>query len=435
MMRQILIVLLLALLGACSDGGGTTANTPASAPTPTPTPTSTPTPLANFTTVTIDAGPAALAAGPNGYTATNLPYVSVTLCVHGTQTCQTIDHVLLDTGSTGLRIIKSVLNANMLAGLPHQTSPAGNPVGECYQYVDGYVFGSVRTADFSIGGESVASMPFQVIADDGAFQTAPASCSSGGGTALTTVQEFGANGIIGVGTMATDCASACMVNGGSGAATYYDCPTSGCATVIARAANTSAPFQQLPNPVAAFAVNNNGTIVSLPAVPPTGAATLTGTVYFGIGTQTNNGLGNARILTTDSAGDLTATYKGTQLPNSFLDSGSNLYYFVDSGIPMCTQTNFTSFYCPPSPLALAVTLTGVNAATADASFTLYNAYTQPAASANAIPGIGANPNAVTGFHAIQRSFDFGLPFFYGRNVATAIEGRAAGGIAGPFYAF
>ncbi len=58
-MRRILIVLLLALLGACGDGGGTTANTPASAPTPTPTPTSTPTPLANFTTVTIDAGPAA----------------------------------------------------------------------------------------------------------------------------------------------------------------------------------------------------------------------------------------------------------------------------------------------------------------------------------------------------------------------------------------
>jgi len=435
-MRHILIVMLLALLGACGDGGSP-ASPPAvtPTPTPTPTPTGTPTPLSNFTTVTIDAGPAALATGPNGYTATNLPYVSVTLCVHGTQTCQTIDHVLLDTGSTGLRIIKSVLNANMLAGLPHQTSPAGNPVGQCYQYVDGYVFGSVRTADFSIGGESVASMPFQVISDDGPFQTAPTSCSNTGGTALTTVQEFGANGIIGISTMATDCGSVCVVNGGSGSATYYDCPASGCATVIARAANTSAPFEQLPNPVAAFAVNNNGTIVSLPAVAPNGATTLTGTVYFGIGTQTNNGLGNAKILTTNSVGDFTATYKGTQLPNSFIDSGSNLYYFVDSAIPMCTQTNFTSFYCPPSPLAMAVTVTGVNGATADAGFTLYNAYTQPDGTANAIPGIGANPNTITGFHAIQRSFDFGSPFFFGRNIATAIEGRSAGGVAGPFYAF
>ncbi len=434
-MRHVLIVVLLALLGACGDGSSP-ASTPASTPTPTPTPTASPTPLSNFATVTVDAGPAALAAGANGYTATNTAYVSVTLCVPGTQTCQTIDHVMVDTGSTGLRIVKSVLNANMVAGLPNQTSPAGNPVGECYQYVDGYVFGSVRTADFSIGGESVSSMPFQVIADSGAFQTAPSSCTSGGGTAMTTVQEFGANGIIGLSTMATDCDSSCVFSGGSGAAIYYDCPTSGCATVIARAANTSAPFQQLPNPVAAFPVDNNGTILSLPAVAPAGVATLTGTLYFGIGTQTNNGLASGvKILTTDSGGDLTATYKGTQLTSSFIDSGSNLYYFVDSGIPMCTQTNFTSFYCPPSPLALTVTMTGINGATADGSFTLYNAYTQPSASANVVPGIGANPNAITGFHAIQRSFDFGLPFFFGRNVATAIEGRAAGGSTGPFYAF
>ncbi len=66
-----------------------------------------PTPVAvNTATVTVDAGPAALASGPDGYSAFNQPYVTVTVCAPGsTSNCQTIDHVLLDTGSVGLRLL------------------------------------------------------------------------------------------------------------------------------------------------------------------------------------------------------------------------------------------------------------------------------------------------------------------------------------------
>jgi hypothetical protein len=32
-------------------------------------------------------------------------------------------------------------------------------------------------------------------------------------------------------------------------------------------------------------------------------------------------------------------------------------------------------------------------------------------------------------------FDWGLPFFFGRSVFTAIEGRSAGGSVGPYMAF
>src|SRR5512133_1888643 len=34
----------------------------------------------------------------------NLPMASVTVCIPGTSECQTIDNVLVDTGSVGLRI-------------------------------------------------------------------------------------------------------------------------------------------------------------------------------------------------------------------------------------------------------------------------------------------------------------------------------------------
>jgi hypothetical protein len=33
------------------------------------------------------------------------------------------------------------------------------------------------------------------------------------------------------------------------------------------------------------------------------------------------------------------------------------------------------------------------------------------------------------------SFDWGLPFFFGRSVFTVIEGHRVGSLSGPFYAF
>src|SRR6185312_3563344 len=92
---------------------------------------------ANTLDVVIDSGPAALAS-PTG----NVPYATVTICATGTSTCQTIDHILVDTGSTGLRVEYGALNASMLTALQGTYAKTGaDPVGECYQYLDGYVFG------------------------------------------------------------------------------------------------------------------------------------------------------------------------------------------------------------------------------------------------------------------------------------------------------
>jgi hypothetical protein len=389
----------------------------------------------NAVAVTVDGGPV------SGVIQQNVLYVSVTLCAPGTTTCQTIDHVIVDTGSVGLRIFGSVLNASLLSALPHQADTSGNPVGECYAYVDGYVFGSVRAADFTISGESVSSMPLQILADSGVYSTPPASCSAGGGTNLNTVALFGGNGIIGIGVTGTDCGALCATAGGFGAATYYDCPSSGCVSIIARSASTTAPFQQLPNPVAAVSVDNNGSLIVLPSVPSAGETSLTGTLYFGIGTQSNNALPSATILTTtDStnvlgAGLLTATYDGQSLNESFIDSGSSEYFFVDPNIPQCAGTGYSGQYCPTSPMTLTPTLVGANAASVVDLFTLYNAETAFPASYAAVPGLGGDTDVIFGADAYPNSFDFGLPFFYGRSVFTAIEGRSAAGVAGPWVAF
>ena len=429
------VIGLAALLAGCGGGGSPSSVSPAPAPTPAPTPAA-----ANAVPIVVDNGPAVLDTGAHPYVASDTVFVSVTVCAPGTTTCQTVDHVQIDTGSVGLRLFPSVLGSTVLAALPHQTDPSGNPVGECYGFVDGYVFGAVRTADVTVGGETVNGLPFQLISDTSLPAAVPASCSAGGGGDIATVTDLGANGIYGVGVTTTDCGSACAT-GSSSAGIYYDCPSTGCATIVARAANASAPFEQLPNPVAALAVDNNGLIISLPSAVATGSPTVSGTMYFGIGTQTNNGLGTAKILaTTDSsnaagAGFLTATYNGRVLSQSYLDSGSNAYYFVDTSIPTCTATGFTGYYCPTTPLSMSATLLAADRSNVQAPFAIYNAQNLFSTDDAALPTLGANPELLDSLSPYSDSFDFGLPFFFGRNIYVAFEGRTAGGTAGPFFAF
>ena len=86
---------LLLLLQACG-GGGAGSSTP---PPPPPLPSGT-----NVAPLIVDAGPS--------QSGVNLPSVSVKFCEPGTTTCQTIDHILVDTGSSGLRIVASALTTS-----------------------------------------------------------------------------------------------------------------------------------------------------------------------------------------------------------------------------------------------------------------------------------------------------------------------------------
>lgn len=442
-MKALPFILLALVLTACGGGGGgsstavATASGGGAAPAPTPAPL-----VTNTAVITVDAGPGGLGAGPNGTLQDNVPFVTITVCSPGSSAnCQVIDHVELDTGSVGLRILAPVLDPTLLAALPRESDPQGNPVGECFGFVDSYMFGSVRQADVSVGGEKVAGLPLQIVADSGQFNTPPAKCSSGAGTNLNTVNAAGANGILGLGVTPTDCGSLCTMSGGFSAAIYYDCPASGCGTIIGRTSSTSAPFQQLPNFAAALGSDNNGVIVSLPAAPVTGEASLTGTLFFGIGTRSNNGLGAASILFTTTStsnmgpGFITAIFNSSTLNESYIDSGTSLYLFDDASIANCTGTN-AGYYCPSSPLSLTATLNGLAGSSAVADFTVANADSLLMTQSAVLPGLAGNPkNFPGGLGNLSNSFAFGLPFFYGRNIYVGIEGTSAGSAAGPFFAF
>ncbi|MGO9934626.1 MAG: DUF3443 family protein [Steroidobacteraceae bacterium] len=398
---------LILCVAAVSCGGADVFAPSSGGPTPTGT---------NVVDVIVDQGPV-----PATNPSVNTLFVSVTVCVPGTANCQTIDHIEVDTGSYGLRILASVLNATL--NLPLQLASNGNSLVECTQFVDGYSWGPIVAGDLQIGGETASSVPIQSIGDS-RFASVPSDCSAGGGMQEDTVATFGANGILGIGPFVLDC-PACETQVIPG--TYYACTSTTCTGTTVDGAS------QVPNPVTKFAKDNNGTIIQLPSVASAGAATVSGTLTFGIDTEPNNASGTETVLTVDDNADLIINFGGVALSQSFIDSGSNANYFNDSTLVLCTNANFTDFYCPANTVTLPVTIQGLNGVmTNNLTFQVGNAVTMfnnpAAASYAAFPLLaGTNPN--------PQSFDFGLGFYYSQRVATAIEGNTTTVGTGPYVAF
>jgi len=285
----------------------------------------------------------------------------------------------------------------------------------------------VATADVKLGGESAANIPVQLIGDE--TYAVPTSCT---GTSVTDMTTLGANGILGVGVYAQDCGDACARSATSRAnpGLYYGC-TSSRACAVASAALA----QQVVNPVAAFPVDNTGTIIKLPGIAASGAVTVPGTLTFGIGTAANNGLGSASVLPLDDTGFIGTTFPvgGSTTYTSYLDSGSNGLYFLDSGtanLAACAG-QLDVFYCPATTTSLEATIVGTNGTSVTVPFIVGNAANFANADnafsdlAGPMPGYPTDPQAP--------GFDWGLPFFFGRSVYTAIEGT--GTPAGPYFAF
>lgn len=381
--------------------------------------------------------PLVVDAGPGGIGTVDLAFTTVTVCVPGTSNCQTIDHVEVDTGSEGLRILSSVLTIP----LTQQTS-GGNTAFECTQFADlTFLWGPIATADIQIAGESAKSVPIQIINSTSATPGPPSDCSSGqNGTQLTqdgTVFDLGANGTLGIGAFRQDCGGACAFS--VIPATYYGCNSAACTNA------TESLTAQVQNPVWMFPTDNNGTILQLPAVPDAGQATATGSLIFGIGTQADNALGSAVVLPADSSfGDFTVQFQGANFTDvNFIDSGSNGYFFLDSAtltntpfnIPMpdCPGSSLKGFYCPNPEIPLSASLIGSTASGTPIGAARTINFNVANAQSLLLNTNGAAFNDLGGENS--GSFDFGLPFFFGKSVYTAIEGQNTPAGSGPYYAF
>jgi hypothetical protein len=414
MIRSVLMGLLVSLISACgggSSGGGNVSNGGSTPPSPSQITSK------NVIPVTVDLGPSG--------NAVNQLFGSVTLCQPGSTTqCQTIDHVLVDTGSTGLRVFSAAIPATMNLG--RLTGPGGLPLLNCAQFIDNtYAWGPVAAADVVLGGETATSVPIQIIADP-AYNIPNRLCSSRGrATEITAAATYGANGILGLGLFKEDCGAGCVTNAANGF--YFTCTDATCTASVATTASTA---QQVKHPVPLFSADNNGVLIDLPAVSSAGAAKLSGSLIFGIGTQSNNQFTSGSVLTTDSSGNITTQFGGRSLSTSFIDSGSNGLYFDSATVPTCATGSIADgFYCPSSLSSLSATLVGANAKTAVVTFLIGNAL-----SLFADPSLAVLPT-LSGPMGDAQTFDWGLPFYYGRRVFLGIEGQVSAQGTGPFYAF
>src|SRR5205807_3342177 len=108
----------------------------------------------NVAAVIVDAGPKGANGSPVGYV--NGIFTTVTVCIPGTSTCQDIDHVLVDTGSSGLRLLANdgTAGGELSLALPPQLDSAGNAIVECTQFLDGFTWGPIALADVRLAGET-----------------------------------------------------------------------------------------------------------------------------------------------------------------------------------------------------------------------------------------------------------------------------------------
>lgn len=358
----------------------------------------------------------------------NTIFADVKVCApDNSGNCAVIDHVLVDTGSTGLRIFADQIPTQLLAALPAATS-GGEPLAECLSFVSATTWGSVRKANIGMGGVSQAgklavNTRIQII-NDPAPQVAevPASCQVQGGI-IKTAADMGAKGILGIGQFAQDCGSACTV---FAPPVYYSCAQSACRQIPVPLAD------QVSNPVIGFGADNNGNIIVLPKLPNHAANRADGMLIFGLGTRANNALpAGSAVLASTALGYFASEFNGRQLVNSLIDSGSSIIFSPSAGtvnLSSC-QGGIASFFCPGSDLSITATNTGVRG----------TASTIPLLIVDALAAFNATPQA----HAIEglagpaaapyNSLFLGASFFFGRSVGTLIDGRSAIGlnVSGP----
>lgn len=407
-MKRLLVSLfsLVLLLSGCGGGGGDAGSFSNGGNSGSTT--------SNSVAMIVDSGP----VGATGQL--NLPYVTVNVCVPGTNTCTAIDHVLVDTGSSGLRVLASALQN----ALPTQ-SVGSRQVMECAQFADGFTWGTVSAADVKIAGKTASALPIQVIADGALPYPVPAACSSTGSNE-SSLAALGAKGIVGVGLSSKDCSNCAVVSSNG---LYYLCSGQTCQQGAVPLA------QEVTNPVTAFSGDNNGVLLQLPSIDNYGAPSAQGTLTFGIATQSNNAIpGSAKAYPVSSDGfTITTVYNGQSYPG-FLDSGSNILYFPNDGSVATCSVGGSTWYCPnvssPQAQSLNAQVSASNGSSSTINFNLINASILNSSNYAAFPSLAA---PMTGTFAGY--FDWGLPFFYGRSVFIGFAGSSNPQGSGAMYVF
>ena len=342
----------------------------------------------------------------------NRMVVSVTVCEPGTNRCTRIDDVMVDTGSTGLRLEASAVPAWLR--LPPVLGPNGRPLAECLRFVHDAAWGSLSRADVRLGGLTAARLPLQVIDDRGGPQ--PDTCPRSDAHPTS-------NGTLGLGQHLFDCQGACKQSIDAPGVFVAD---GGAWVPVVGAVD---PAYRLPNPVSRLPGHDNGIVIDLPSPLGGGSAEVVGTLTFGVGTAEDNHLGAADVLRLDAFGRFTTVFDSRTYPASTIDSGTETLILDDERLTQCPAMSWA--FCVTPALYLGAEMVGRSGNRFSVGFAVGDYGTRRAQHAGAADdvAVAADPRS--------RAFVWGAPFFLGRKVFLVMDGRSvpgAPGITGPFYA-
>ena len=344
--------------------------------------------------------------GHHGYV--NALCTSITLCQPGTQICQEIDGILVDSGSVGLRIFDTVLQfplpllsiqsdtdrvAVLAENAPFRAERAWGPI-------------ALATVRFSERKIDQTTLPIQIMS-----------------TTATQPERAGFQGILGLGVFREDCGGGCAIQKNNGI--YFACPDSQANVRDCESARV-APEKQVRHPVVGLERNHNGISIALPQIfGPSDS--VTGTLTLGI--DNSDKLKETQVIPVDSLGGFRMTFAGRGYDGSQIDSGSNAVFFPGSPeIPRCAWSarwlaTLGEFFCPKSPMEFFGVIPNLLLAHAPAT--------------NHSSGAKITWTAVDGQERLARNslvapslagFELnqillGIPFFFGKQIYFGIEGE------------
>lgn len=283
---------------------------------------------------------------------TNVPYITIKICKPGvvpvnTEYCQVIDHVMIDTGSFGLKINQSALSGDFTSSLPTLNDINNNPVYTCAQYGSGYMFGSDNYADIYISGEKARNMPIQII-NDGNQSNLPIQCTSTG--KFNNLANYGAKAILGINP------SVYLSNDSFDNFTFIN-------NQYQQIMGSSDIIESINvNPIVGFGVDNNGIIFNLPTVTSNQNVNIYGEIIFGLDTKINNLVNANEVISAAQGGQFYAqniSPTAGESTEAIIDTGTNGFMFA-ADLAVCHGTNI---YCPSSTTDWVTKVFGVNGLT------------------------------------------------------------------------
>lgn len=386
------LVLIAAALAGCGGGGGSGSSaTSGGAENPAAV-----VPASNTLELTVERG---FDNGSTWYP--NQPFVSIQVCQPDLSKCVTIDKVLVDTGSFGLRIFDTALAGITPTGVTHQ----GGELRQCAGFGSGYTLGRIVRIGLKMAGTQARDLPIQLI--DSSAGTAPSGCAAMGSAQFTNKEQVGGNAILGIGPLGSDASSSLRVR-------YF--------TQVANQTNLLATVPEniaVPNPVTRLDQHNNGLVLQFPPVGLAGETTLKGTMTLGLNTANNNATSGVKFFGVSDAARLRITLAGRSY-NGLIDSGSNYYHFPSRYMAPCEGT---IFFCPSKPETVPITIQSWDLASSLTSELLIDDYRN-------YNGMAAQPG-LAGYDSGATELVLGLPYFYGRKVYVAIQGKGTASVPAP----